>query len=357
MKNFICHTLLLATLLSCGKKSEITPMFEAIPLKDSHGDGKYAVFTVKLPLSDQSLASYDSPIDPSQGVARIPLLGDVLRLVTQSSFNLGAQLGLGKQNIIINQPLPDLETPYLNSISIKRVFFHIDQKEVERERTPSVWERFRDFLRGGSKVDFNFIKELSITFRAMVLDEAPASLAPEVLTDVDPKRDLLTPAQIENLPRALRPVEVLKYARKTRGEVVLNGERGAMFVIYGEKPVRLRSVLKRVPDIDGLVKEMVVINKTLFVELKANGKEAQEQFNEILDENEVELSDAGIIKVDQCDLDSCMDLKVNNQNMLPLLKSGNQLRIETFINSSKVPAKSFQLKGFIEFEVKLDVPL
>lgn len=357
MKKIICHTLLLATLISCGKKSEITPIFEAIPLKDSHGDGKYAVFTVKLPLSDQSLASYDSPLDPSQGVSRIPLIGDVLRLVTQSSFNLGAQLGLGKQNIIINQPLPDLETPYLNSISIKRVFFHIDQKKVVVEQAPSMWERFRDFLRGGSKTDFSFIKELSINFRAVLLDEAPSSLVPEVITDVDPKRDLLSAEEIANLPRALRPVEILKYVRKNRDEALLNKDRGAMFVVYGESPVRLRSVLKRVPDIGVLVKEMVVINKTLFVELNANDKESQEKFNQILDDNEAELSDAGIVKVDACDADTCMDVKVNNQNMLPLLKSGNQLRIETFINSSKVPSKSFQLKGFIEFEVKLDVPL
>jgi hypothetical protein len=42
---------------------------------------------------------------------------------------------------------------------------------------------------------------------------------------------------------------------------------------------------------------------------------------------------------------------------LPLIKQGNRLNIETMIDASRVPPRSFQLKGYIEFEVKLDGPI
>jgi hypothetical protein len=50
-----------------------------------------------------------------------------------------------------------------------------------------------------------------------------------------------------------------------------------------------------------------------------------------------------------------LDVKINDENLLPLLLQGNQLDIETMIDASKILPKSFQLKGFIEFEIKLDV--
>jgi hypothetical protein len=355
----LMQTLLVISLIflasACGQKSKVTPLFDAIPLRQSHGDGEYAVFTVKLPLSDQSLDTYDSPVDPDQGVARVPLLGDVLRLVTQSTFNLGAQLGLGKQNIIITQPIPDLSSKYLNSISIKRVFFHIDQKDITQNRPSNMWMRFREFLRGGSRLDFSFINELNINFR-MLQEGSITSYTPEINTDVVPERDLLSPAQVAALPEGMRPVEILKYHKKKRTESIRSKDFGPMLVVYGDFPVKVRSILRRDPDMKELIKEIVVVNKSLFIELKEQ-ELVREKFYELLERNETQLTNAGISKIEPCNDDVCMDVKVNNQNMLPMLLKGDRLRIETYIDSSKVPPKSFQLKGFIEFEVKLDVPL
>lgn len=346
---------LLLWVSACGQKSKVTPLFDAIPLKESHGDGEFAVFTVKLPLSDQSLDTYDSPVDPNRGVARVPLLGDVLRLMTQSTFNLGAQLGLGKENIIITQPIPDLSSKYLKSIAIKRVFFHIDQKNILQNRPSNWWLRFRDILRGGSTLDFSFIHELKISFRMLNLG-AVTDYTPEIITDVVPERDLLTADQIAALPEALRPVEILRYQKKKRAEVLRNKERGPMFVVYGEFPVKVRSIMRRDPEMRELIKEIVVVNKSLIIELK-DQELVSEKFYELLERHEAQLANAGIAKIEPCNDQVCMDVKVNDQNMLPLLLKGDRLRIETFIDSSKVPPKSFQLKGFIEFEVKLDVPL
>jgi len=348
--------LLCAGLLGCAEKSKVDPLFEAIPLRHSHGDGEYAVFTVKLPLSEQSLDSYESPVDPNSGVARVPLLGDVLRLVTQSTFNFGALLGLGKQHIIIDQPIPDLESPYLKSIAIKRVLFHIDYRD-ENALPRNWWDRVRDVIRGGSRVNFEFLKEVKLSLRMTRRDGEVTSYLPTVNANVDPRRDLLTPEQIELLPPALRPVELVRYRRKQRTTDLRNGERGPVFVAQAERPVRVRSILKRDERLAPLLEDMVVVNKSLVVQLKKDEAFARELLFAALETEAIELDKAGLKKIEECSVDRCLDLRINDRNMLPLLMNGNNLRIEAFIDASKVPANSFKLKGFIEFEVKLDVPL
>jgi len=77
----------------------------------------------------------------------------------------------------------------------------------------------------------------------------------------------------------------------------------------------------------------------------------------LLERNETDLATMGITKIDPCNELTCMDVKVNEENLLPLLLKGNKLNIETMVDASRVPPTSFQLKGFIEFEIKLDLPL
>jgi hypothetical protein len=333
-------------LLGCAEKSEITPLFEAIPLRESHGDGEFAVFTVKLPLSDQSIESYNSIIDPNTGVSRVPLLGDVLRLMGQSVFNLGAELGMGKTYLTIKQPIPDLDSPYIKSISVKRVFFHIDQKDLLGGiRQRSFLERARSIIRGGATLDFSFLRELKIHMRMEKDDKPITSYVPELL-----EGDRFTLTRDENT------IEFLSYKRKRRILSLVNGDSGATFIIYSNHPVQVRSFIRRDPELSKIVKEMTIINKTLMIELHKSNFNT-EQFFTLLERNESQLERLGIKKIDPCNDRICMDVKVNNQNLLPLLLKGNQLHIQTFIDASKVPPRSFQLKGFIEFEVKLDVPL
>jgi hypothetical protein len=215
--------------------------------------------------------------------------------------------------------------------------------------------RFRDFLRGGSRLDFSFINQLNINFR-MLQEGSITSYTPEINTDVVPERDLLSPAQIMALPEDMRPLEILNYQKRKRNESIRSKDFGPMLVVYGDFPVKVRSILRRDPEINELIKEIVVVNKSLFIELKEK-ELVREKFYELLERNESQLTNAGISKIEPCSDDVCMDVKVNNQNMLPMLLKGDRLRKETYIDSSKVPPKSFQLKGFIEFEVKLDVPL
>jgi hypothetical protein len=357
MPRFALQLLVLIALVSCGQKSKVDPLFKAIPLSQSHGDGKYAVFTVKLPLSEESIDVYDSPIDPNSGVGRVPLLGDALRFITQSVFNLGANLGMGRSQITINQPLPDLNSPYLKSLSVKRVFFHIDQKNVlADERPQGLIARLRALIRGGTALDFSFIRELKIRLKMDKGDPTPESYVPEIITEEIENRRRRDDEGVAVVEDEFQPVDLLHYLRKYRSDVLRNSERGSMFVVYSEKPVAVRAFLRRHPELSVLIQELVIVNKSLVIELK--GKEmVSEKFFHLLERFEADVETSGITKIDGCDDDTCMDVKVNEQNMLPFLTQGNKLKIETIIDASKVPPQSFRLKGFVEFEVKLDVPL
>lgn len=361
---------ILISFFGCAPKSEVTPLFEPISLKESHGDGKYAVFTVKLPLSDNSIDTYDSPIDPTTGVSRIPLLGDMLRFVTQATFNFGAVIGFGKTYLTIKQPLPDLDSPYINSISVKRVFFHIDQKKIDPDVRLNLWDKIRNLIRGTTKLNFNFIRQMRLNMRVSKEDE-PSDYIPEIIEDTP-----LTP-----IARGATDImEFLRYDRNSRSTVLNEATATNTVVIYSPQPVRLRRFIRQNTTLSAYVKNMEVINKSLFVELKQDfeqdasqridpamyrelfGRETPfeskvKEFTAIFEKESEGNAQVEVLKMVPCASSTCMDIKVNNQNLLPLIKQGNRLNIETMIDASRVPPRSFQLKGFIEFEIKLDLPL
>lgn len=345
-------------------------MFEAISLKDSHGDGKHTILTIKLPLSDNSIDSYDSPIDPITGVARIPFLGDMLRLVTQATFNFGAGIGFGKTHLTIKQPVPNLDTPYINSISIKRVFFHIDQTKADPNPRVNFFYRLRNIIRGSTALNFNFIREMKINMK-ITKEGEPVDYIPEILENTR-----LSPIASDSKDI----IEFLRYNRRSRQEVLNEKTATHTLVVYSPFPSRVRSFIKRSSILSKYVKNMDVVNKSLFIELKQeyevpdSQKIEPSQFQELFGvetpfESKVkeftflfEKESAGMAQVEvtkmiPCSSLTCMDVKVNNQNLLPLLLQGDRLNIETLIDASRVPPRSFMLKGYIEFEVKLDLPL
>ena len=56
--------------------------------------------------------------------------------------------------------------------------------------------------------------------------------------------------------------------------------------------------------------------------------------------------------IEECSEQTCLDVKVPDVDLLPLIVKGNALKIDAYINANKAP-DSFQLEGFMEFEVKL----
>lgn len=361
--------ILLATLLvSCGgsgpagklpgstPRSHVSPLFKPIPLNQSHGDGRYAVFTVKMPLSETSIDSVDSPIDPRSGVSRVPIFGDVLRLIGQATLNVATLFGAGAQKIIMSQPLPEIDDEIIKHLSIKRVFFQIEQtKNLEERGRRNLWERFRSLIRGAEKIDFDFIKELKINMRMASSSVETTSWIPDVIFPDDNAERFAEEVQIATAD-PVRPFTLFNYQKKNRKSLMNNSDLGSIFVIYTEHAVAMQRFIRDQEEFKTVVKDVVKVGKSLIIELK--GKEvATQKFFHILDMHETIVAGFEIKKIDECDDDICMDLKIDQTNLLPMLMRGNTLKIDTTMNLAKIPAKSFQLRGYIEFEIKIDSPL
>mgnify|MGYP003386957750 CR=1 FL=1 len=333
--------------------SKVKPLAPAISLSQSHGDGKYAIFHIKIPLSESSIDPVNSPVDPRGGVARVPILGDLLRMVGQATFNLGTSLGLGNQSLIIAQPIPELDDEVIRSISISRVFFQIDQKDaLEPESRGGIFGGLRRFLRGSSKLDFDFIKELKINMRMGHLSKEPESWLPDVIHSDDPRYS----AEAASNAGDPAPLEFVSYRRKDKKEAINNNKVGTVLVIYTQEPVKMQQFFRRHEEFKTILKDIVKVGQSLVIEFNKREIDKQKYYF-LMSKYASEVSDLKIQKVDECTEDTCMDLKVSNQNLLPMLMTGNLLKIETQMNLAKVPSKSFQLKGYLEFEIKINSPL
>jgi hypothetical protein len=94
-----------------------------------------------------------------------------------------------------------------------------------------------------------------------------------------------------------------------------------------------------------------MLNETLVVELKKDPV-IEEAFQVILGEEADIVEKYKIDQIEKCEENTCLDLEVPDNDLLPLIVQGNALKVDAYLNASKAP-DSFQLEGFMEFEVKL----
>lgn len=365
MRNHVIFAFILLSLAGCGGKlpgstprSQVTPLFPAVSLSESHGDGKLAIFTVKLPLSESSISTVSSPIDPRSGVSQVPILGDVLRLVGQAAFNVATKFGVANQKIILSQPLPELDDEIIKHVSIKRVFFQIEQTEAQEEarrrRRNFIGRAFggvRSLIRGKTRMDFDFINELKINMRMAHAGGEVSSWLPDVIFPDDHPERFESELRIAQADQE-KPFTLMKYEKKNRKQVTNNATMGTIFTLYTDEAVAVQRVLRKHEEFAPLIKEMSKVGKSLIVELNGREKEKKE-FELLMRKYQGELQEFKIRK-NICDDETCMDLKVDQRNLLPMLMRGNTLKIDTTMKLEEVPPTSFQMRGFIEFEVRVD---
>jgi hypothetical protein len=348
---------LLLFVASCAQESKVEPLFPAVRINESHGDGNQAVFTVKIPLSENSIDDQQSPIDPDTGIARVPLLGEILRLVGKSTMNfaLGTKLADGERKLTIKQGLPDLNEPVLKHISIKRLFFHIAPKNpLERPRREFILFRwFRRLLRGNENLDFKFIQSLVIEMR-MERAERPVDSYLPCVVDEAVRNGCPRGSTVDEKGKALPRIKLIEYQTGKRAQQT--NDLGSVLIAHTDRPVRLRQFLRSHPAFDAVVKDITLINKNLVIELRGD-RLAEEKFYALLERFQDDMADLEIPLFTECENFNCMDLRVGNENLLPMLQAGDLLNIQTNMALRGVPNRNFQLKGFIEFEVKVDAPL
>jgi hypothetical protein len=351
---------LLLLLAGCGQKSVIKNDVVAKRTSEAYGDGKHTIIPIIIPLSDQSIAAFESPLKKMAFV----------RGFAKMFFDLGASLGLGKAQLSMIQPIPELPTDYLKDVKIKRLFFYIEphadcgasdnpESACRKEKLQRRFSWVKRIFRGFSNVDFNFLDKVAVKAYPRPMQNITNWLPMVEVKELNrkafhPLQAIFEEDAVMNKEDA-RELILLKYSKKTKEQDTK--PLAPIFILNikeGESPARTKNFLIDYPKFRGFFKRIHIMNKSLLVELK-NDRITLESVENVLAENAQEIEDMGIETIEQCTENTCLDLKIPAVNLVPLIEKSNGIQIDSYIDVGKVPS-GFQLKGFIEFEVKLDLP-
>lgn len=326
--------------VGCDEKSEIKNY--VLP-----GDPNSALregLTITLPLSDQSLAAYEADNGPD-----IFLLSGIAKGV----MNLFAKIGMGKMQFSMTQPIPEIPSEVskkITSLKVKRIFFFMDAQD--RKRKSSIWNKFK----GKGNIDFSFLDKIGITLSSKQIVQtgvwAPV-ISPvttlseegnEILKAMFDKEEKRVYGNIVDV-NELKELELVKYDNNEPEHYLRNKSYGPMYIIDTDKPVEMKNYLEQSPYLVGYIKPIRLLNKSILVELQKDPV-AKEIFNAVISESEFKTVP------EECKEEkTCLDLKVPDVNLMPLILKGNAIQLDAYLRAEKVP-ESFQLKGFIEFEIK-----
>lgn len=311
---------------SCGRKSTIKPHVNARSLCD----GQHCTFPVVIPLSEKSISSFTSPVAG---------INPILRGFVGSIMNLGASMGAGKRRLTLTQPIPEIPEDKIASIKIKRIFFFIEGTGRKNET-------------------FEFLRKLAVKVNSANIESDNPTWEPSVETDTMDDDDLSFFSSLFRSKRERHAQEweeksdgllLLKYNEDQKDESLKGNENGLINIIKTEKPIATRRYLEA--HYSKYFNRIHTLSKSILVEFKKDPVSV-ENFKNKLNKDTVKMEELEIGNIEECRPEICMDLKVPNDNLIPMLRKGNALKVDAYIDPKNAP-KSFQLKGFLEFEVKI----
>lgn len=328
---------------SCGKVDRIDVDVQVNKL----GDGEHFTQNVVVPLSEKQISSFTSPVagfDP------------LVRGFMGSMMGLGASIGAGKTRLTLQQPIPDLPEGVLSSVKIKRVFFYMDVEEAVVD--PSLFNIFRR----KEKANFDFLRSLLVKVSAAdISSDLHALYEPIVATGDIPKEDLGFFRSLFRKKNSAAELSKWEADTKGKGKMMIGyhqdaaadslrgNDVGAVRIVKTEKPALTRKYLEQ--KYSKYVRRVHTLNKSILVELH-NTKLTAAKFEQELSNDSLKIEELEIGEISPCTVQFCLDFKVEDVNLINLVKGSNALQIDAYIDPKEVP-KSFQLKGFLEFEVKI----
>ena len=335
---------------ACGKKSTVKP--------DVQGNGlAFDPIRIVVPLTEETVAQFDSPIKGTF---------NLLHGVVKSVFDLGAKMGAGKVRLDMIQPLPEIPAEsldYIKEIRVKRIFFYMEPVQVEKRN----WlQRVGDFIgnfgRKRAEANFEFLNQLLVSVKPEKIENRKDdSWAPEVASgSLSSKEKTIfkkyfsskkaTKAQQEQLIKE-NGEDLVSYDKANPNAYLNNKDLGRIFIIYTDTPLETRQAIEDDSELRPFYSRILTLKNSLLLELPAE-RLSQEKFDiAFWDKQDV----LNIKDMETCTPEICLDLKVKDINLVPLLVKENGIKINTLIDARKTP-ESFQLKGFIEFEVQIVVP-
>lgn len=344
---FMC---LIFCLASCGQKSTVKPDTMPQTFAEAYGDGSLVKRSFPL------LITTDPQSSP------LPDFGFLFGGIAKMLGNIVVALGAGRTELYFHQPTPELPDE-IKEVRLKRVFFYIEPKANGSRRVHWLSRLFR----GKGNVDFNFIKKLVLRVKPEEADMKKVCLV-EDQSRYEPlfpcKDPVVTIEKTEKYLSYFRLPEpekepdlskldefvIIKYDGNKKAKHVRNQDRGAMYMFRTQRPGETSHFLSNRNGYNGLIENMVTLDNVILVELKKDPI-VKENFEAQLASDATFIdSTLGVEEIEECNDSICIDIKVEEANLLPFLKRLNSNRIDAFIDAGKIP-ETFQLKGFLEIEL------
>lgn len=382
--------LFLATMVfmaGCGQESSIKNSIEAENLRAPR------TMKIVLPLTENMISSFDTPIKS---------VTPFLRGVVTPLMHLGAKMGVGKTKIAMDQPIPEIPTDYLKEVKVNRLFLYIEQtqadmtkeelkeKREEEKKQKKLADREKrktkkfvgrtlhsigSFFTGtvdavgygaenildgvmeltGQKpdMDLDFLKELAVTVEPKNISDAkdwmPAVNVESLSKNEEKFFEGLFKKKSKETEEDKKQI-LVKYKGSKSEDFTRTQEFGQVFIIETDTPDKTRIAIENDALLQTYYTRIHTLNKSLLVEL-VKDPVVEENFKYVFNQTLAK----SIKNIRPCDEKICKDLQVSNVNLIPLMANSNGLRMNILLNVKSVPP-SFQIKGFVEFEVTF-VPL
>jgi len=391
-------TLLLLTFAivsSCSLKdkmdgsSEITPFAESKTLSDKlEGvgvrDGNSIVVNFKIPLTMNTIGHFalddimdagvegepEVTVDESE-IEKLPVKKQNIfkRMLKSFKYNVyNMALGMGISNRIsysTEYEFPDLDPEYFKEVRVKKIFFALEPCSKSEE---DCQQRENDKL-----VNFKFLDKFFVNLSSAGVEGAkeeakdPLLFLKEAEFEKKAKRAWGTqplnfksfkdkngeiPSHVfHNLNIA--KMDGAKKSRKTQRRNIR--DNGNIFIARVEK-----NKLNHVKDMfensyfDGIIKDITILRNSIYVELYHS--QLRDKFFEILRTMTDDIRKEGVEDLTGCTNLNCANLSVNPIDLVPMLQKSKKIKIETFLSLKRLNWNDFKYSGYIELEVKLELP-
>ena len=351
-----CLILVIAMIFAACEKSEIKPMFPKKSLAQIHGDGEVMTFKIKVPLSQDTVGSYDASevlSDASIDQENTGLLRRFWNGIKYSVYDTAVNLGISNRiKYSFDYEFPQIDSKYIKAVKINRIFFalencrQVDEDCMLKEKSNSPSFKFLDqfflnisLIAPGESLDFEnqhpFIDEASFSLAAKKAFEQPAE--EEAFQDI-------TLARFDNSRSYQRSNEVAD----SLGKIFLLRMRDDLS--KGDKVELIRHL--KSPHYRGVIKDFSMVGHNIYLELEEYSE--RKDFFLALRDGVGSVEQLGIDSFEACTQANCANLTTNDFNLVPLLAKSNHIRFDTFLALKELEMNDFKYNGFIELEVKLN---
>ena len=387
MKYLLTILLISTLLISCKEDSSITPLATAKKLSERFGTqskgSKIVTIPIKIPMTQSTLSRYsaDDILNPTDNaeIAGLPenQIGYLDRVRTAFKlelYNLGLRLGVqNRYRYTTNYDgFPEIDTDYIKSVKIKKLFFAIEPCDPN-DPTCKVADV-------ESPSSLFFLEKFFLNISTI---QKPEDLA---FLDI-PQPESLSPEKFKNyVDRAWgkQPTDFLDYLNKDTGEIDNNlfydlnvakldnkenikkarklrrrnnlRDSGKNFIaridtnsILETKKFFKRNAFKK------SVKDLTFLGKSLFIELYS--EKDRELFFKTITEQKESIRDIGVYEIEGCTILTCTDVKVNPINLVPMLKKSTNIKFDTYFSVNNLDPNDFRYSGYLEIEIKIELPL